>query len=198
MSWGDDVIELEAPATAAVSLEDLAAHLRLGEGFSSEAEDVSALEGLARAASAAVEASTGKALIRRRFKWTVLRWRDPVFAPFPVAPVPQVHAVTLVDSDGAWSTADPTAWVLRSDALRPCLVGPGGGDLPGIPRDGSAEIEFTAGYGDDPSGVPEALRHAVRLLAAHYHEQRHAAGGRLREIPHGVESLISPFRQVRL
>ena len=103
-----------------------------------------------------------------------------------------------MSADGTWTAVPPTDWVLRSDAIRPCLVGPGGGPLPTIPRDGVAEIEFTAGYGDGAGGVPEALRQAVTLLAAHYHEQRHAAGGRLREIPHGVAGLISPFRQVRL
>lgn len=198
MSWGDDVIELAAPATAVVPLGELAAHLRLSEGFSGGGDEVSRLDGAARAASAAVEGMIGKALIRRRFRWSVTRWRDPACAPLPAAPVSEVHGVTLVDAEGGWSAAEASAWALQVDAGRPSLAGPGGRRLPAIPAGGRAEVEFTAGYGDDWNGVPEALRRAVMLLAAHYHEQRHAAGERLSETPQGVAALVSPFRTVRL
>ncbi|MGG7565668.1 head-tail connector protein [Rhodovulum sp. DZ06] len=191
--------ELEEAPVAPVAAADLAAHLRLNTGLAPlDAEEVAALDGFARAAGAAVEAYTGRALIRRRFKWTVERWRDACREVLPIAPVVQVNAVTMVAADGGWESVDPSRWRLVQDTFAPALAGAGSGWLPSIPTAGVAEVEVLAGHADDGAGLPHDLRQAVTLLAAHYHEQRHAAGGRMDEIPHGVAALLMRWRKVRL
>ena len=188
--------EIEAAPRAAAPLAEFAAHLRLGEGFG-EAEEAG-LDLYLRAATAAVEGMAGLALISRRFRWTVARWRDARRVRLPIAPVARIDGVTLVRPDGSWSAVDASELRLEPDALRPRLAGARGGALPAIPEDGRAEVELTAGYGADWNAVPEALRQAVLILGAHYHEQRHVTADPEDAAPFGVRSLIAPFREVRL
>ena len=191
--------ELEEAPVAPVAAADLAEHLRLSTGLAPlDAGEIATLEGYARAAGAAVEGFTGRALIRRRFKWAVTAWRDACREVLPVAPVVQVNAVTLVAGDGSWEAVDGAKWRLVQDQFAPALAGSGSGFLPAIPTGGVAEIEVLAGHADAPEGLPHDLRQAVLLLASHYHEQRHAAGARMGEIPMGVQALIARWRKVRL
>lgn len=188
--------EIETPGSAAVSLEAFAAHLRLPEGFGGEAPG--ALETYARAATAAVEAMTGLALISRRVLWTVTRWGNGRCERVPVAPVERVNAVTRVLADGSWEAVDLSAVWLRPDDLRPMLSGARGGSLPAVPRDGRVEVELLAGFGATPDAVPAELRQAVMLLGAHYHEQRHVTADPERAAPYGVAALVARWREVRL
>lgn len=187
--------ELEPAPQATVPLAEFAAHLRLPEGFG---ETEPALDVYARAAAAAVEGLTGRALVARKFRWRTRRWRDACRVVLPIAPVSEIHAVTLVDAAGGWRAADPVSWVLVQDAFRPALKGAGGRRLPEIPRDGVAEVELTAGHGADWNAVPPELRQAVLLLGAQYYEQRQVSADPAREAPHGVRTLIAPWREMRL
>jgi uncharacterized phiE125 gp8 family phage protein len=188
--------ELEPAPRAAVPLAEFAAHLRLPEGFGGESE--ATLDLYARAATAAVEGMTGLALISRRFRWTVTRWRDPERVAPPIRPVERIDAVTLIGPDGGWSAADPGEVRLIPDAFRPLLAGAGGRSLPRIPTEGRAEVELTAGFGADWNAVPEDLRQAVLMLGAHYHEQRHVTADPEKATPFGVRALLARWREPRL
>ena len=188
--------ELEPAPWAPIPLAELAAHLRLPEGM--EEEERGALDLYARAAGAVVEGMTGKALISRKFTWTVTRWRDGFSEPIPVAPVSWVNAVTLLDAEGGWQTADPSTYALVPAAHRPRLEGARGRALPGVPTGGRIEIELTAGYGTGWNKVPVDLRQAVLLLAAQYYEQRQVSADPAREAPCGVEALVARHREIRL
>ncbi|WP_339948956.1 head-tail connector protein [uncultured Albimonas sp.] len=188
--------ELEPAPWAPIPLAELAAHLRLPEGM--EVHERGALDLYARAAGAVVEGMTGKALIARKFTWTVTRWRDAFEAPMPVAPVSWINAVTLLDAEGGWQTADPSTYRLIPSAHRPRLAGARGRALPAVPTDGRIEVELTAGYGEDWNAVPADLRQAVMLLAAQYYEQRQISADPVRETPYGVEALVARHREIRL
>lgn len=61
------------------------------------------------------------------------------------------------------------------------------------------EIDITAGYGDAASDVPEALRQAVRLLVAHWYENRGlATTGAITVLPATVAALLAPYRMLSL
>ncbi|MAS44758.1 MAG: hypothetical protein CML43_16805 [Rhodobacteraceae bacterium] len=192
------ITELEPAAVAPVDLDAFAAHLRVASGFAGAPDEAALIERCARAAGAGIEGLVGKRLIRRRFKWTVSRWRDPARVAIPLAPVAQVNAVTVIDAEGVWQSVDSDRWVLIPDGFRPVLAGRGGRLLPGIPADGVAEVEVVAGYGDAPEDIPEELRQAVMLLGAQYYEQRHAAAEGLDELPCGVRDLVARHRELRL
>ncbi len=190
------LVELAPVESAVLPVAELGAHLRLGTGFPDDGSEDAALERYLRAAIAAVEARSGKALIRRGFSLTLSGWREPDGQALPVAPVTEVTAVTIRDHAGAETVVDPARYALVKDSFRPRLaaIGPA---LPLVPEAGVVELRFSAGYDASWAGVPPELCQAVMLLAAHYYEQRADAAGVEGAMPFGVMALIEHFRTVR-
>jgi uncharacterized phiE125 gp8 family phage protein len=171
-------------------------HLQLGSGFADDGLQDAVLVGQVRAALATVEGRTGKTLIQRSFKLVVTAWRDLGRQVLPSAPVSSVDALTIVDLNEATEVIPATAYRLRPDAHAP-VVQSVGLSLPTIPVGGTAEIEFTAGYGTWAQ-VPEDLKQAVLLLATHFYENRSAIGARQQALPLSVASLCRRHTPIRL
>jgi uncharacterized phiE125 gp8 family phage protein len=63
----------------------------------------------------------------------------------------------------------------------------------------AVNIQFTAGYGDDASDVPEIERNAIRLMVGHFYENRENANtDRLYTIPDGARALSNFRREILL
>jgi uncharacterized phiE125 gp8 family phage protein len=61
------------------------------------------------------------------------------------------------------------------------------------------ELDVVCGYGDAASDVPEPLRQAIRLLVAHWYENRGLATlGAVTVLPATVAALIAPYRVLSL
>jgi len=172
-------------------------HLRLGTGFADDGLEDGLLETYLRAAIAAVEAWTGKALIERDFALEVSAWSAPDAQPLPVAPVRAMTGMTLVDEFGTETAVSAERYRLAPDLHRP-VVRPAGGCLPTIPGGGRAQLAFRAGFAPAWGGVPGDLGHAVFMFAAYYYEYRHEARSGAERIPYGVSRLIASWRMVRL
>ncbi|WP_323040948.1 head-tail connector protein [Gemmobacter sp.] len=185
--------EQEPVPDAALPVQAMKDHLRLGSGFADDGMQDALIRGYLRAALAAVEGRIGKALIARRFSLVLGRWRDAGSQALPLAPVSAVVSVTLVDA-GEPVVLAPARWRLEADMHRPRLVAVGA-LLPEIADGGRAEVVFDAGFGPW-AAVPADLRQAVMLLAAQYHELRHESG--VAAMPFGVMALIERWRTVRV
>lgn len=182
------LLQLAQPAEEPVSLADLKAHLRVTE----TAED-DALARFIRAARRAVEARGGLSLVSQK-------WRLAFDAPparlftLPRAPVAAIDAVEAVTATGPVAVAADLYAVDIGGAGRLKTLGP----WPAGRAIAGYRIDFTAGW-PDAAAVPEELRLAVRMLAGHFFENREGAQAeRIFAVPHAVDALIAPFRQVRL
>jgi uncharacterized phiE125 gp8 family phage protein len=62
------------------------------------------------------------------------------------------------------------------------------------------ELDVELGYGATASDVPDALRHAIRMLVAHWYENRGLAaiGASTAMLPGGLGALIAPYRVLSL
>ncbi|MFV0361181.1 head-tail connector protein [Tropicimonas sp.] len=191
------LVEQTSVPASALPVADFRDHLRLGTGFADDGAEDSLLETFLRAAIAAVEAWTGKALLERDFTWTLIAWRDGRAQTIPIAPVSAIGAVRMIDCLDWQTIVDPSKYRLQQDTHRPALVARAA-RLPTIPPQGSVLIEFTAGFGPTWAEVPADLAQAVMLLAAYYYEYRHEmrVGGAV--MPYGVSSLVDRWRNVRL
>jgi uncharacterized phiE125 gp8 family phage protein len=189
--------EVTAVPQAAVPLEALKDHLRLGAGFALAPDQDGILESHLRAAMAAIEGRIAKVLIGRRFRLVLQDWRDPAEQALPVAPVSAVVSITLKDAGGGETVIAPVTYRLIEDLHRPRVAGTGVA-LPMVPVDGSAVLEFDAGFGPDWADVPADLQQAVLLLAADFYEHRHDDGIARPGLPRGVAALIERWRQVRV
>lgn len=190
------LIEQTTVPLAALPVQNLKDHLRLGTGFADDGVQDGLMESHLRAALAAIEARIGKALLARQFKLVLADWRDAQAQALPLAPVSAVASVTLVEPGGPMQVVAPARYRLQQDRHRPRLVGVGMA-LPSVPLEGQVEIVFTAGFGASWSSVPGDLAQAVLLLAAQFYETRHEADAQP-GLPRAVQVLIEGWRNVRV
>lgn len=181
---------------AALPVEEMKHHLRMGSGFAEDGLQDGLIETYLRAAIAAIEGRIGKMLFRRRFLWLLDGWRDAEQA-LPVSPVAGIVSLTLVDAAGGEVVVPGAAYRLIPDLHRPRLAGKGGA-LPVIPGDGTAKVVFDAGFGSGWTDIPVDLRQAVLFLAGEYYEHRHDDGAQGAGLPFGVVTLIERWRTVRI
>ncbi|ASP21676.1 phage gp6-like head-tail connector protein [Antarctobacter heliothermus] len=182
---------------AALPVEALKDHLLLGSGFTEGDLQDPVLVSFLRAAIAAIEGRTSKALITRGFLVTLDNWTAPDAQRLPVAPVQAITEVALVDAIGVATIVDPVVYRLQKDAFDPRLR-PIATSLPSVPTSGTVEIRFEAGYGAAFDAVPEDLKQAALMLAAHYYEYRSDMALSQGCMPFGVTSLIARYRPVRM
>lgn len=188
--------ETPVPDTA-LPVDAFKAHLRLGSGFGRDDVQDAVVTSFLRAAMAAIEARTGKALLTRSFGWTLTFWRDGGAQTLPVAPVAAITSIRQVARDGSEVVVDAAAYWLERDPMRPRLRASGSA-LPRVPNDGSIVIHFEAGFGPAWDAIPADLQHAVLMLAAHYYEYRNDTGLSDGSMPFGVSSLIERYKNIRL
>lgn len=187
--------EVTGVASAALPVQALKDHLRLGSGFGTDGLQDGLLEGHLRAALAVIEGRTAKAILARQYKLTLQDWRQADEQPLPVAPVTAVTSVVVFDADGVSSLLAAARWRLVADMSRPKLMAHGA-LFPAVPEHGRVEIVFDAGFGDW-GAVPADLAQAVLMLAAEYYENRHETD-RVAGLPHAVLTLIERWRTVRV
>lgn len=188
--------EVTAVPETALPVAEFRAHLRLGTGFADLGAEDAALLSYLRAAIAAIEGRTAKALISRGFRLALTAWRWGDMQTLPIAPVSAVTALRLVDAAGA-ETLVTAGWRLVPDMARPRIEALGAA-LPAIPTGGRVEIDFTAGFGASWGALPVDLAQAVFLLAAQYYELRHDGAAEGGAMPFGVMALIERWRTVRV
>ena len=182
---------------AALPVEEMKDHLRMGSGFADDGMQDGLIEAYLRAAMAAVEGRIGKVLLGRRFKLVLEDWRQAGEQALPVAPVSAVVSVTVVDAAGMAVVVDAARYRLVVDMHRPKLAALGV-LLPVVPMDGRAEVVFDAGFGATWAEVPVDLAQAVLLLAAEYYEVRQAGDSGQAGVPFAVQALIERWRTVRI
>ncbi len=184
-------------ASAALPVQALKDHLRLGSGFADDGMQNGLIEGYLRAAMAAIEARIGKVLMARRMRLELDDWRNADAQPLPVAPVSMVVSVTMVNAAAVAVVVPATTYRLVPDLHRPRIVG-AGSSLPAVPAGGVVKVVFDAGFSATWAGVPADLQQAVLLLAAEYYEHRHDFGMQAGGLPFGVVVLIERWRTVRV
>jgi uncharacterized phiE125 gp8 family phage protein len=185
--------ELSQSPTPALPIAVLKDHMRLGTAFGADTLQDGLIEAHLRAAMASIEARIGKVLLTRRYRLTLPDWRSLSEQPLPLAPVVDVISVDVFD---VADTQTPiTRFKLLKDRHRPKLVATGL-LFTAVPTDGRLEIVFDAGFGTDWADIPADLAQAVLLLAAQYYEARH--DGQVAGLPLAVQSLIEPWRNVRV
>jgi uncharacterized phiE125 gp8 family phage protein len=144
-----------------------------------------------------VEAETRRALITQT--WRIVRDAWPASGRIVARPAPlqSVAAARVYDASNVAHDIDIEAFVIdgagETLAFAPWALAAPGRSAAGI------EIDVVAGYGDAASDVPEALRQAVRILLAHWYENRGVvAAGSFATLPATFAGLIAPYRMLAL
>ena len=183
---------LAGPAAEPVTLSETKAHLRV-----EIADDDALIAGLIKAARECAESATNRKLITQKWRMFEDKIPSPPEFSLPFAPVQSVDWVRLWDAanNGNILSAAVYSVDVVSEPTRVWLK-----DTPSatLRRYNAVEIAFTCGYGAAATTVPEPLRQAVKLLAAHWYENRIAVGDgsqqKYEELPLGVQYLLAPYR----
>ncbi|MGK7753775.1 head-tail connector protein [Roseovarius sp. C03] len=181
------------PAVLPVELDDLKAHLRV----TSDAEDPEIAAALA-AAVAEIDGTglLGRAMISQGFEQS----SGPVAArcdiELDITPAQSLDGVDFVKSDGSRVSADLAGFELISDGERAWIRAASGWPSDLARRPDAIRLTYTAGFGDTAGAVPEPLRAAVKLLAAHRFEVREEVviGTITSQIPRGVDHILDLYR----
>jgi uncharacterized phiE125 gp8 family phage protein len=195
---GQSVMALVMTAAAAVepiSVAEAKAHLRIDAS-----DEDSLLTSLITAARMFVERTLSLALITESWSLYLDGWPRSGTIVLPIQPVQAVTAVKVYDPDDSPTTVNSETYsidVLSEPARRcrqaPCSYRPHG-------CSNAFEVAFTAGFGDEATDVPAPVRHALKLLVAHWFEHREPVvlGEFPQEVPATVAGLLLPYRRVRL
>ena len=185
-------ILLTAPVVEPLSLDEAKAFLRVENG-----DDDDVITALVAGSRIHVEAQTRRALITQSWRISTDAW--PLGGRLRVRPAPlqALAAVRVYDAGGIARAIDTGVFVvdLAASALAfaPWALPAPGRTVAGI------EIDVTVGYGAAAAEVPEPLRHAIRLLTAHWYENRGlVAAGTVSTLPVNVAALIAPYRVLSL
>jgi uncharacterized phiE125 gp8 family phage protein len=188
-------ILLTPPAVEPVTLADAKAYLRVATG-----DDDDVIAGLIAGARGHVEAQTRRALITQA--WRLVRdcWpHDGLIAVVPV-PLQQITAARVYRQDGSTQTIDTAAFT-SDKAAAPAIIAFVPCSLPVPGRTvGGIELDVEVGYGAAPADVPAPLCQAIRLIVAHWYENRGliASGQNVVVLPMPVAGLIAPYRVLSL
>ena len=111
----------------------------------------------------------------------------------------EILSVTVYGSEGEASVIDPDtlSWPIRCRGRRGCISS----ERPEPLRDANGiEIDFSAGFGEAGTDVPDLLKRAVTLLVAHWYEFRTAFGPGDQPVsyPAGYDRMLSSYRDRRL
>lgn len=186
-------ILLTAPAVEPLTLAEAKVFLRVETN-----NDDDTIAALIAGARVHVEAQTRRALITQCRRLTLDAWpADGRLAILP-ALLQAVTAARVFDVANAMYAVDTSVFVLEKGASALIFV-PWALPMPGR-ANAAIEIDVTVGYGDAASNVPEPLRQAVRLLVAHWYENRGlaAVGHEVAVLPATVAALIAPYRMLSL
>jgi uncharacterized phiE125 gp8 family phage protein len=161
-------------------------------------DDDAVIAALIAAARGHVEALSRRALLVQRWRVVMDAWPANGRLDPRVGPLRAVIAARVYDQGDTTHAVDTARFVVDAAAnviASPCWALP----LPGRAHAG-IELDLELGYGASASDVPEPLRHAIRMLVAHWYENRGLAaiGGNVAMLPAGLGALVAPYRMLSL
>jgi uncharacterized phiE125 gp8 family phage protein len=186
-------ILLIPPTAEPWSVAEAKVFLRVEHG-----DDDAVVAALIAAARGHVEALTRRALLVQRWRFVLDTWPASGRLDPRMGPLRSVIAARVFDAAGSAHSVDIETFIV--DAPANIIASPWWA----LPQPGRTtagiELDVELGYGALATDVPDALRHAIRMLVAHWYENRGLAaiGPSAAMLPGGLGALIAPYRVLSL
>lgn len=121
---------------------------------------------------------------------------EPLYLAYP--PIRDVASVSYLDADGDLQVMTSADYKVVKDRVRPVIRSKTGIWPESKNEPGAVTVSFTAGW--DAASVPHRVKLALKMLAAHFFENREAtlidnrSSDFVHEVPIGVRELIAQDR----
>ena len=184
-----------AAAKTPVTLAEVKVHCRVT--FS---DDDTILGIYLASAVATAEQFLQRKLITQSWKMFLDYWPGQIKTFF--GDLQSVTHVKYTDIDGTTATMSNTLYDVDTNSVPGRIVLKHGQSWPSATLNAvnPIEVQFDTGYGAETTNVPEDIRNALLILAAHFYENREmylVSDNRsfsVTEIPFSVKALLSPYR----
>ena len=186
-------ILLTQPASEPLSVADAKSYLRV-----EHEDDDAIIAALITSARHHVEALTRTGLITQT--WRLVRDGWPVEGRIrpKLGPLRSLIAARIYNESGVATPLDLDRFVI--DGAAGVIAAPGW-SLPSPGRAaGGIELDVEIGYGDAPADVPQVLLQAIRMLVAHWYDNRGlvSIGQSVAMMPPSVNAMIASHRVLSL
>jgi len=186
------VTVITEPAVEPISIDDLKNDLKVDSDL---VLDDALILGLGKAARVLAEKVQGRALITQTLELTLDGWPAKGFFELPCPPLQSVTSITYYDEDDNAATVDSGTYFVDTVSEPGRVVLNSGESWPSttLRAVNAVVVRFVAGYGAEGADVPETVRNAIRLLVAHWYENREAistSGAVPKAMPFGVQALL--------
>jgi uncharacterized phiE125 gp8 family phage protein len=184
------------PAVEPILLNEVKKQCRVELDYDYEDE---VLTSLVRVAREMAENYTRRAFITQSWTLTLDCWPGRVVT-VPIPPLQEVTAVKYIDSAGTEQT------MVEGTDYDVDLLSTPGRIYPSYSKtwptlrahENVVTVEFTAGYGDAASDVPEPIVQAMKLMITHWYENRGVmVPNMIHEMPMAANYLLFPYRDLR-
>lgn len=184
--------QTEPPTKLPVTLDEIKAHMH----ETSTGQDAVIERLYLPAAIDAIADHTGRALTTQTWVARLDAWPcfgEPVTLAYP--PLVSVTHVKYYDANGTLQTLDPAQYQVDIYSAPGRIVLATGASWPQLAqRINPIEITFVCGYGASSNKVPDKIRLAVAMTAAHFYDNREAfAKEAMHELPGGVRELLDKY-----
>ena len=158
----------QAPAVEPVSVDAVKQFLKIDQ----EEEDL-LIAALILAARTHVEKLLQMGLITQKWFYYVDNWPADGVLTVPLSPLQDVLDITYFEAPEAAQSVQTDRYEVDKIS-RPGRIIFRDENLKSVPlkRINGIKIWFSCGFGDDQQAVPEPLRHALKILIAHWYERR--------------------------
>jgi uncharacterized phiE125 gp8 family phage protein len=181
-------ILLTGPAIEPISLAETKTFLRVEHD-----DEDQLITALIAGARSHIEAQTQTALITQDWRIMLDAWPRRGHIIVRPGPLRALNTARVFDCNGASHTIDSQAIAPDFGASTLAFV-PWAVPAPGRIAAG-IEIDVTVGFGEVANDVPESLRQAIRMVVAHWYENRGLMGGNQSvSLSAPVAALIAPYR----
>ena len=198
-----DRIELvTGPATEAFTAAEVKAQCRIDH-----TDDDTLIARLIKAARGCIDGPHGIGIAMVSQQWRMSLDAMPPRIWIPMGPVLSIDSLTYLDDAGERQTLAAESYARRKELFGARIKPAFNGTWPTVRCDyDSVQVTFTAGFegtGDSPvslDNVPDALRHAMLMLIAHWYENRETSviGVVPVLLQHAFDSLTERYRVGRV
>lgn len=152
------------------------------------------ITGLIVAARRYCEHMTGRAFVTQTWYLRGDYFPDKIVIPFPK--LQSVSSISYIDTDGVTQTLAATEYTVDAYREPGTIVEAYDKSWPTTRDvDNCVTIEYVCGYGATAASVPEGIRHAIKMLVAHWHSARQPVivGTIVAYTPIAVDAILSQY-----